>query len=72
VTASANPVATAASMALPPFLRMDSPTFDAIGDTLTTMPLLAFALWANAEFMQRNELKRIVKAKIDEYMLFLY
>jgi hypothetical protein len=51
---------------------MASPTFDAIGDTLTTMPLLAFALWANAEFMQRNELKRIVKAKIDEYMLFLY
>src|SRR5262245_54355144 len=38
VTASANPVATAASTAFPPFFRMARPTLDAMGSTDTTAP----------------------------------
>src|SRR5437868_695138 len=39
VTASANAVATAASTALPPALRTDTPAADASGQTETTTPL---------------------------------
>src|SRR5262249_29960352 len=38
VTASANPVATAASTAFPPFFRMARPTLDAMGSTDATAP----------------------------------
>ena len=40
VTASANPVATAASTALPPWRRMSLPTSDAGAETDTTIPRL--------------------------------
>src|SRR5678816_3110646 len=40
-TASARPVATAASIALPPRLRMLTPTCDAISLTETTIPCRA-------------------------------
>src|SRR5688500_9276850 len=39
VTASANPVATAASTALPPRRRMSAPTSEAIDDVETTSPV---------------------------------
>ena len=38
VTASANAVATAASIALPPFFRIDAPASDAGADVDTTIP----------------------------------
>src|SRR6516162_8059309 len=38
VTASAKPVATAASTAFPPFFKMSRPTFEATGSTDTTAP----------------------------------
>ena len=38
VTASANAVATAASIALPPFARIAAPTSDAVADVVMTMP----------------------------------
>ena len=38
VTARAKPVATAASTALPPFLRISRPTSEEIGSTETTSP----------------------------------
>src|SRR5215467_1991562 len=38
VTASANPVATAASTAFPPFFKISIPTFDAFGSIDTTAP----------------------------------
>ena len=40
VTAIVNPTATAASIALPPFLRISIPTFDAISSEVTTIPFL--------------------------------
>src|SRR5262245_29756882 len=46
VTARAKATATAASTALPPFLRTATPTSAAGADTHTTMPLRPVAEWA--------------------------
>src|SRR3954471_9213132 len=61
VTASAKAVATAASTALPPFLRMAAPTSEAIEvvDTTiprfdTVMPAVSVGLWARATWPDRR------------------
>src|SRR5262249_47414940 len=57
VTASANAVATLASTALPPRLRMSKPAFDAGAETETTTPFLPLASWDWANITPDGETK---------------
>ena len=68
VTARANPVATAASMALPPRLRMSAPTCEARAERDATMPVLprisgglapTAVRTANVDAMQRTAMRLI-------------
>ena len=64
VTASANPVATIASKALPPFLRISIPTWEAILDVDDTAPF-----WLDIRFVQ---LVSSNKAHVIIVSVFLY